>query len=66
MKTIFFDKWISHFIRYVQACEKKSLKIIITYSKWPQLEHVMIYVMYRARGVRLNLIIPSSHTSHAL
>lgn len=65
--TILFDKWISHFISYVQAHERNLCLI-----NWHLLvldghnSHVTIDVVHKAMGVGFDLIILPSHTSHTL
>jgi hypothetical protein len=67
MMTILFDKWISHIIPFVQTHKgnlftmNHHLLILNSHNS-----HVAINIVHKTRGLGLNLIILSSHTSHAL
>jgi len=60
-----FYKWISHFIAFVQTqggnlCLNNCHLFILDSHK----SHVMINVVHKAMGVRINLITLPLHTSH--
>ncbi len=65
--TILFDKWISHFIAFVQNFESDlcltnhHLFILNDHNS-----HVTLDVILKTMSVGLDLITPPSHTSHAL
>jgi hypothetical protein len=67
MTAIFFEKWISHFITFIQACENNlnttNYHLLVLDGRN---SHVIINVVYKARHVRLDLITLPSHTSLVL
>jgi hypothetical protein len=65
--SILFDKWISHFIAFVQNFEgdlcltNHHLLILNGHNS-----HLTLNVILKTMSVGLDLITPPSHTSHAL
>jgi hypothetical protein len=63
----FFEKWISHFITFIQARENNlnttnyHLLVLDGHNS-----HVITNVVYKVRHVGLDLIIVHSHTSLVL
>jgi hypothetical protein len=67
MIVILFDIWISHFITSIQAhgenlaLTNQHLLILNGHNL-----HVTIDIVHKVKRVRFDLIIPPSHTNHAL
>jgi anti-anti-sigma regulatory factor len=67
MTVFLFDKWLDHFIPYMQKMGKNmSMKFSHLLIMDGCASHMIVGVVAKARAIGLDLITLSSHTLHAL